>query len=752
MVKFNKDHIKQVSSLSILQLVLAVCAYATQIRLTHEVSAGELGRIAYGIAIGLWLQVIVRMAYDRTLVRSIFDNKDNSSNVQLIIIRSLILRGLVFLIATLVFGLALNDLYVALIAVSMAVVGLDIYPWFDSYGYTTVHAKIQVCGKFIYFIPIWGACLFNLPLSIEVISILLLSSSLVILLFQFFYWLKLSNYQVRNISNLLRCLNFSFSAIKPQVVLTGITILSLATWRFPDLFMGFQSEFEALAGYAVILQIITFLLNLSDQHLRMVRVRLADSGRDNFLISSRYFIVECLLFSAFLSLLGIIATELSINFFLPSAYSWISSLVIFVPIFLILYSLNGLYGILIILMYADKAYARSVFFGSMITIVVSILLIPIFGALGAFISLTIGFFISTVLQVKNVENIFRTKNFSHKRKVLFYYYAEGNFGDDLMWSTVFSDVDPNQCSILYGKGYRTPPGYTGNVIGWFELLFKFWQYDRLCIFGGSMFMDSTNAQRKALLKLVLLSMFFKRERTSIAGINIEPFKFLWSRRLVDIIFGRSGFVWFRDHKSASEFSGLDSGRVFFVGGDMAFNENTYAMLSLSHVPSKSGFYIGVVVNPISESATLEVLRNKIISLVAEGVSLINVEFLSFQKSKDEQALMLRLCLNIMSGQFLGAVVRCECMSYDPAGGFNIVFDFYSRADFVIAGRFHGVVLALIARINYFPVVYAEKFNYFLSDLNLNMGIEVGSIMTAEQLNIQLRIGGESIERLKNYIE
>lgn len=750
-MKLSKSHIKQVSSLSVMQLVLAVCAYATQMRLTHEISIDELGRLAYGLAIGLWLQVVVRLAYDRTLVRSIFNCKNDPVEVQFILFSSLVWRGIFFVVISLALVLLLQDYYVAMIALSMAIVGLDIYPWFDSYGHTTIHAKIQVVGKFFYFIPIWIAVASGALLDINVIAFLLLASSICVLTLQFVFWVRLADYPECNFSYFLKRFEFTLSAIRTQFALMVVTLLSLATWRFPDLYMGIQSEYGALAGYAVILQVITFLLNISDQHLRMVRVRLADAGVNGLHYSSRYFIVECLLFAVLLSIIGLVAAEVSIHFLLPESYKWISDLVVFIPIFLILYSINGLYGILVILMYADKSYAKAVFWGAVVTGIFSIILIPLLGALGAFLSLVVGFFVSTLLQIKNVESIFSQREGFLKRKILFYYYAEGNFGDDLMWSAVCSKIDPADYSLLYGKGFVAPPEFAGEVVTWRQLVFRFWQYDRLCIFGGSMFMDSTNAQRKALVKLFILNFFFKCDRIAIAGINIEPLKSSLSRWAVAFILRRAGFVWFRDNKSAADFYDFSASRVCFVGGDMAFNTNTHSMFLPTCKGPLSEYFIGVVINPISEAVILKVLREKIESLISEGFFAINVKFLSFQETKQEQDSMSRLRSAILSGRNYSVDIRCECMSYQPGGGFKIVFDFYAESDFVIAGRFHGVILSLITQTAYCPVVYADKFTSYLSDLYINNGCAIGSVLSSEKLASQLAIGNESVARLKAYL-
>lgn len=377
-------------------IIVAVLGFATQMELASKISHYIYGEMAFGISIGIWCQVIVRMGYDRTLSRDIFETSKKEIRSNAVIFESLHTRLValaIVAISTVIFSLYVKiNISVLLIALSNVFIAFDIHPWFDLKGHTPTHIKFHVFGRLIYFAAVWSVLVFFDDISLEQIALFSIISASIPILLQYRFWLKTVGVTFRELLlGLVRWQPKFPTDTKNRLYLLSSTLLALASWRFPDLYLGILGKFQDLAGYSIYLQIMIFEFTILDQILRLYRIKFnVDFRTSEFKVLYKRAFRELLAVSAGLSLTLVIGTYIATRYVLPAHYAWITDLYLGGTIIIFAYGIGGLWSMLLIQNKQEFQYTAGVIAGSVACVASGIPFVYLWGARGAILCAAFG--------------------------------------------------------------------------------------------------------------------------------------------------------------------------------------------------------------------------------------------------------------------------------------------------------------------------------------------------------------------------
>ena len=185
----QKVNLHNLSALIVFNFLAAGLFFVTQVRIANVIGKEQFGLLAYGIALGMYGQTIVRYGMDRTLVRDLMHYPERFSEL---VMASLLLRGV--LLGLVVGALVAWKLVwrpmdmtwpVIVIVLAYSLKSLDLQPVYDAWHRMARHAAYNMVQRGLYFALIW-ILVFWAPsyLTLSWISIALLTTEVFYLLLQ----------------------------------------------------------------------------------------------------------------------------------------------------------------------------------------------------------------------------------------------------------------------------------------------------------------------------------------------------------------------------------------------------------------------------------------------------------------------------------------------------------------------------------------------------------------------------------------
>lgn len=150
--------LKNLLALVVINYGITILATVTNIAMANKMGKFEYGKVAYGLAIGLYAATLVLYSSDRTLVRDLTHYKDRFNEM---VLGSLYIRGAIFAIVTLALLLGASRFQLTagtlMIVLSVAMVSLDFQAVFDQKNDMKRHAAYLFASKIAFFAIIWLA-------------------------------------------------------------------------------------------------------------------------------------------------------------------------------------------------------------------------------------------------------------------------------------------------------------------------------------------------------------------------------------------------------------------------------------------------------------------------------------------------------------------------------------------------------------------------------------------------------------------
>ena len=311
------------------------------------------------------------------------------------------------------------------------------------------------------------------------------------------------------------------------------------------------------------------------------------------------------------------------------------------------------------------------------------------------------------------------------KRVFLYAYDKINLGDDLfirtivsrypdvqfyIWTdpenqTTFRDLsnlkvmDKSGCVVrLLGK---LRDSFPGRYRCWLEK-----RCDASVYIGGSIFMEYPNWEQ------YVDWWKYKAEnyRFFALGANFGPYKTEDYRDKLCCVFDNMQDICFRDRYSFEQFRGCEKVRY---APDILFS---YPMpnAALNH----KQIFVSVIdcagrdeIHNLSNYDILyvEQMASILKEYLADGCTLVLASFCHAEG--DERAIE-----KITDAMGCVADPRIQCLAYDGTNAETIITAI-SESEYVIASRFHAMVLAMVAGRPVLPVVYSDKTLHVLEDLD-----------------------------------
>ena len=337
-------------------------------------------------------------------------------------------------------------------------------------------------------------------------------------------------------------------------------------------------------------------------------------------------------------------------------------------------------------------------------------------------------------------------------------YINENLGDDL-FIDIIAKRYPNINFTIFGIGnrqipfiyetkynnvhimpinkYRCKINAIGKVIFKRDMILekKLKKCDGLITLGGSVFIDSPipfEAFKANVLADVRLHALKIKKPTFVIGANFGP---VYHEKFINKYkkyFSKCINVSFRDSKSKRDFENLDN---VISTTDVVFNYPEKDIL----IKNKT---VGISIIDLSDgshskiASYQKIYEEKMVEIINEFIKLgYNVNMYSFCNKQKDNIAIYRIMDSISNKD------NVKCFEYNDLNIDGFI-EHFATNEYIIATRFHSMILGLIQKQTVFPVVYDIKTKNVIDELQLE---NYCSLDTIDKLKI------DDIIKTKKYV-
>ena len=391
----QRRNLQNLSTLVSFNVLAAGLFFVTQIKIANVIGKENFGLLAYGIALGMYAQVIVRYGMNRTLVRDLvhypnrFADLVMASQLLRTVVLGLVVGGL--LIWKLVWQPA--DLTWAIVAVVVAysLKSLDLQPVYDAWNCMARHAAYNMAQRGMYFILIWVVIL-AAPQRLTLIWI-----SVVLLITQVFYLFLQQRWAKERIewswNNLGRNLLVG-ELFKSNLWIWLATVGCLSFGTLNQVLLKYYCGPGELGTYAASWQIIAAAMLIVGQVSRVGNPATARVTRtENNGCKRKSFLLKYSCVMAATALPVVVPSVffpgwIMKNVFKPE-YASSATILQVQGIYLMVFSLGCVASQYIVSARMEKTYFSSVVLGGCLSVILCVILVPKLSGLGAALALLI---------------------------------------------------------------------------------------------------------------------------------------------------------------------------------------------------------------------------------------------------------------------------------------------------------------------------------------------------------------------------
>lgn len=323
-----------------------------------------------------------------------------------------------------------------------------------------------------------------------------------------------------------------------------------------------------------------------------------------------------------------------------------------------------------------------------------------------------------------------------KTRVLLSAYTQLNLGDDLLIKSIVEKYPNTLFVIPCRKEYESFLSFYKNVIqvnlnSWlvsyidrffrkFEassfyalnslllrLLDLKYRFTHYIVIGGSIFMESSSKNKglDVLRSYVRVKKILNNAKLDFIGCNFGPCISNQYRQNIYKVFLLADDVCFRDRTSYESFSKITNIRL---GNDVVLES-----LIIPKVKKKKR--IGISLISLKERSFLASLAESYRKKIAE--------IISFFVDKQYEVVLFSFC------KHLGDLEEAEAIRsslnnfqtvsiYSYEGNIDEALHCFGEMEYVVASRFHAIILGMLFNTNVFPIAYSNKAKEMLNDYGL----------------------------------
>lgn len=389
----NNSTIQNVIGLTFFNAVGGIVIMFTNIKIANILGASIYGLYAYYLAIGEVGSNFVRYGRHKTMTRDLIQKpKEFEMLISNTFVLSLI-NLVIFCLGIMILSKQLDipfKLSSWLLIIGASIGCIDFQPVYESLRLMSWHAIYYLIQKTIFFLGIWIAILLLAKPSLTYISIVFFISWFLIIIIQ--YWEIIIKLGIKIIKFV------SWNSIKRLYKSNFLIALSCMTGvAFGPIIQLVLKEYESskyVGLYAAGVQIFIICQFLMNQIARVGNPMMAEAGKKNCSSSERKKFVTkytaIMLITALPFLIPlIIFPHYIVDLFYSSEYYELQYYLPWFGVYLTAFAIGVVFTQFLISIRKDKQYFTIYVLSAILTIVCSFSLIPIYGLLGAIISLCI---------------------------------------------------------------------------------------------------------------------------------------------------------------------------------------------------------------------------------------------------------------------------------------------------------------------------------------------------------------------------
>ena len=324
----------------------------------------------------------------------------------------------------------------------------------------------------------------------------------------------------------------------------------------------------------------------------------------------------------------------------------------------------------------------------------------------------------------------------YKTRVLLSAYTQLNLGDDLFIKSIIERYPNTLFVIPCGKEYKDFFSLYNNVIhvnlnrGWISLvdrlmrrveessyyvknsfLLKYldskYHFTHYIVIGGSIFMESSSKNKgyNVYKSYLRVKKILKHAYLDILGCNFGPCMSEQYKEHIYKVLLLADDVCFRDRKSYESFPKINTIRL---GNDVVLES-----LTVPRVEKKKK--VGISLISLKE-------RNDLLCLIDSYRNKIS-EIISYFVGKNYEVVLFSFCkhlgdLDEAKDIYSSLKDNQKVSIYSYEGNLTEALRTFGEMEYLIASRFHAVILGMIFNMKMFPIAYSNKTKDMLNDYGL----------------------------------
>lgn len=308
-----------------------------------------------------------------------------------------------------------------------------------------------------------------------------------------------------------------------------------------------------------------------------------------------------------------------------------------------------------------------------------------------------------------------------KYKFYLYFYNDSNLGDDLFLDTLVRRY-PNFDFYIYADKNSPPLNWSlklHNNLHYADICFsnktyksEISKYDGVILIGGSVFQDlSYSLYRGYIGRYLIFKKIIKAgKKIFVIGSNLGPFKTLFGKLIFKVTLKHVSHICVRDSYSFNllnewEIKNRDLAPDIIFGYDFhpKFKPgNNKDILGISILNTK--------LNPEVRNLYIEKMAGLTNMYLKESPNKM-VRLFGFDGGNENDGEIIDEVLKLLN--FPERAIKVE---YNNNITINEYLNLFIECSYILANRFHSVILAAKFGIPFFPIIYSEKTSNALNDI------------------------------------
>jgi colanic acid/amylovoran biosynthesis protein len=308
-------------------------------------------------------------------------------------------------------------------------------------------------------------------------------------------------------------------------------------------------------------------------------------------------------------------------------------------------------------------------------------------------------------------------------KFFVYYYNDSNLGDDLFLDVLIRRYPQHQFYIqesTHAKVLNPSLVESKNLFVTKETLSNKTfrnesnKYDGLILIGGSVFQDISYKLYRGYLGryLTFLNLNKLGKKVYVMGANLGPFNTLFGKYLIKQTLRYVNYICVRDKYSFDLLNQWSLGNKSELAPDIIFGYDYKPQEQVASAKNILGISIlNTKLNPEVCSDYIAKMADLVNQYLSQSKN-NQVRLFGFDGGHENDGLIIDLVLNEVLDK-----ARVNKVEYNAKITIEEYLELFVECGFMVANRFHSMVLAAKYNIPFYPIIYSKKTSNVLSDMN-----------------------------------